>query len=347
IYRNEIYKNKIKKLRIKGYAGYIMDKKSIFLKRLTESGNSFVSGASLAHELGISRSAIWKYAESLKADGYVIESVVSKGYRLISCDCLSAEVISAKCETSHIGKNAIVFDEVVSTNITAKELAVKGAPHGTVVVSEFQTGGKGRLGRKFESPAGSGLYMSVLIRPDFKLTYAPFITSAAAVASAEAVENLCGKDVQIKWVNDLYMNGRKICGILTEAVLGLEINTLDYAVIGIGINVRHTDFDPELRKKASSVEDESGIIMDRNELCSAVCGRLEYYLDNLERKIHLDEYRRREMLTGQVITAETGNQRYTGKALGIDENANLTVQLDDGTIKSLSSGEAHIVQDII
>ncbi|MDE6775591.1 MAG: biotin--[acetyl-CoA-carboxylase] ligase, partial [Ruminococcus sp.] len=211
----------------------------------------------------------------------------------------------------------------------------------------FQTGGKGRLGRKFESPAGSGLYMSVLIRPDFRLAYAPLITSAAAVAAAESVENLCGKDVQIKWVNDLYMNGRKICGILTEAVLGLEMNTLDYAVIGIGINVRHTDFDPELRRKASSTEDEAGIIINRNELCAAVCGRLEYYLDNLERKVHLDEYRRREMLTGRVITAETGNQRFTGKALGIDENANLTVELDDGTIKCLSSGEAHIVQDII
>lgn len=329
---------------MKEYVGYAMNKELIFLKKLIEAGNSFLSGASLARELGVSRSAVWKYSENLKADGYVIESITSKGYRFVSYSRLSAEIISARCMTSHIGKNAMVFDEVVSTNITAKELAVKGAPHGTVAAAESQTGGKGRLGRKFEAPAESGLYMSVLIRPEFSLSYAPLITSAAAVAAAEAVENLCGESVQIKWVNDLYMNGRKICGILTEAVLGLEMNNIDYAVIGIGINVRHTDFDPELRKKASSIEDEAGIIVDRNELCAAVCERLEYYLDNLEQKLHLDEYRRREMLTGRIITADTGNQRFTGKAIKIDENANLEVELEDGTIKCLSSGEAHIVQ---
>lgn len=253
---------------------------------------------------------------------------------------LSAEKISAENKSRKIGKNIIILPETASTNTYAKVLAAKGTAHGTVILAESQTNGKGRLGRRFESPSGTGLYMSVIVRPEFDISCAPLITSAAAVAAAEAAEKLCGEEIRIKWVNDLYMNGRKICGILTEAAL--ESNKLAYAVIGIGINVRKSIFPEELRDIAASIEAETGKIIDRNILCGEILSRLEYYLDNIEKKEHLGEYRRRELLTGNHITANMGNEKIEGFAVGIDDNANLILKLPDGSEKKLTSGEANL-----
>lgn len=253
---------------------------------------------------------------------------------------LSAEKISAENKSRKIGKNIIILPETASTNNYAKELAAKGAAHGTVILAESQTNGKGRLGRRFESPTGTGLYMSVIVRPEFDISCAPLITSAAAVAAAESAEKLCGEEIRIKWVNDLYMNGRKICGILTESAL--ESNKLAYAVIGIGINVRNHEFPDELRDIATSIEAETGKIINRNTLCGEILSRLEYYLDNIEKKEHLDEYRRRELLTGNYITANMGNEKIEGIAEGIDDNANLILKLPDGSEKKLTSGEANL-----
>ena len=269
--------------------------------------------------------------------------MTAKGYRISEQNTrLSAEIISAENTAMTLGENIIVLPETSSTNTYAKALAAEGATHGTVVAADTQTGGKGRLGRRFESPSGKGLYMSVIIRPKFDISYAPLITSVAAVAAAEAVEKLCGCPVDIKWVNDLYMNGRKICGILTEASLNLEMNTPDYAVIGIGINVLHSEFSDELKQRVTTVEDESGKIIDRNRLCGELLGRLEHYLNIIETRGHLEEYRRREMLTGNLITANIGSETVTGTALGVDDNANLIIKLDDGTHKNLISGEANL-----
>lgn len=253
---------------------------------------------------------------------------------------LSAENISAENKSRKIGKNIIILPEIASTNTYAKELAAKDAAHGTVILAETQTNGKGRLGRRFESPTGTGLYMSVIVRPEFDISCAPLITSAAAVAAAESAEKLCGEEIRIKWVNDLYLNGRKICGILTEAAL--ESNKLAYAVIGIGINVRKSIFPEELRDIATSIEAETGKIIDRNTLCGEILGRLEHYLDNIENHEHLGEYRRRELLTGNYITANMGNEKIEGIAVGIDDNANLILKLPDGSEKKLTSGEANL-----
>ncbi|MBQ8582948.1 MAG: biotin--[Ruminococcus sp.] len=322
-----------------------MNVKNELLKALALSGGSFVSGAELAETLGVSRNAVWKAVKSLLTDGYSIESVAAKGYRLAKDNNrLSAEIISASMKSVPSDGQIIVLNEVDSTNSFAKKLASEGAPHGTAVIADMQTGGKGRLGRKFVSPSGKGIYLSVVIRPTFGLELASMITSAAAVAAAKAVEMLSDSDVKIKWVNDLYMNGRKICGILTEASIGLEMKHLDYAVIGIGINVRSVcdDFDDELKSIASSIEDETGKRINRNTLCGAVLDSLEEVLGSMENRSFLDDYRHRELLTGNMITANIGGVTRTGKALGIDSNANLIVQFPDGTVKNLSSGEANL-----
>lgn len=255
---------------------------------------------------------------------------------------LSAERITAYNKWDNMEGEIIIFEELPSTNTYAKELAAKGAAHGTTVIADYQTGGKGRLGRRFESPSGAGLYMSVIIRPDFDISLAPMITTAAAVAAAEAVEKLCCADIRIKWVNDLYLNGRKICGILTEAAINPMLKKLDYAVIGIGINVCRCEFPDEIKDIATSIEAETGKIIDRNKLCGEILSRLEYYIMNIEKKVHLSEYRRRELLTGNYITANAGSEVVEGYAVGIDDNANLILRLTDGSEKSLVSGEANL-----
>ncbi|MDE5853516.1 MAG: biotin--[acetyl-CoA-carboxylase] ligase [Ruminococcus sp.] len=322
-----------------------MNVKEIVISKLSMSGSEYISGAELARQIGVSRNAVWKAIKVLENEGYIIESVKAKGYRLSpQSNKLSAEIISANLTARELGKKIIILDKIDSTNNYAKEIASKGAVNGTVVIADTQTAGKGRLGRSFVSPSGKGLYMSVIIRPKFSTDIAVLITSAVAVASAEAVEKICGNNVQIKWVNDLYMNGQKICGILTEASMGMEINSPDYIVIGIGINVRESIFDDELSKRVSSIETETHKIIDRNELCALLLERLEYYTDNLENRCHLDEYKRRELLTGNIITANVGTEKITGRAIGVDENANLIIESESGEIRNLSSGEANLVR---
>lgn len=255
---------------------------------------------------------------------------------------LSAERITACDKSDNTAREIHLLDVIPSTNTYAKELAAKGAPHGTAVVADHQTGGKGRLGRRFESPSDVGLYMSVIIRPDFDISLSPMITSAAAVAAAEAIEALCGENIRIKWVNDLYLNGCKICGILTEAALNPQMKRLDYAVIGIGINVRKCDFPDEIKAIATSIEAETGKIIDRNELCGEILNRLEHHLKNMNTKAHLSEYRRRELLTGNYITANSGGEAVEGYAVGIDSSANLILRHSDGSERRLVSGEANL-----
>lgn len=308
--------------------------KKILLQKL--ASGDFVSGEEIASCLGISRSAVWKAVQSLRNDGFIIDSVTSKGYRISSDNNkLAPELIE-------YNSRIIVLDETDSTNNYAKNLASKGAEHGTTVLAEAQTSGKGRIGRTFVSPKEKGLYMSVILRPDFPLEFSPLITSAVSVAVAESIEQLADCHTQIKWVNDVYINNKKICGILTEASLGLEYNSLDYAVAGIGINVLSHDFG-ELNSTVTSIQQETGKKISRNRLCGTVLENIGLRLSGITKKLHLNEYRRREMLTGNLISANIGSEKIIGKALGIDDNANLIVQTDSG-IRTLVSGEANLVR---
>ncbi|MDE5835151.1 MAG: biotin--[acetyl-CoA-carboxylase] ligase, partial [Ruminococcus sp.] len=313
------------------------------------SDGEYISGAMLAEKIGVSRNAVWKAVKSLETEGYSIEAVTSKGYRLSAeNNRLSEKLIQPFLKTENFGKKIVILEETDSTNNYAKEMASSGALHGTVVIADSQSSGKGRLGRNFVSPKGKGLYMSVVVRPDFDIQTASMITSATACAVAVAVEKLCRSKVNIKWVNDLYMNGRKICGILTEASLGMEMKSIDYAVIGIGINVRSAEgsFSRELRVSATSVEDETGLRINRNRLCAEVLNSLEKYLSGIESRNYIREYRNREILTGNTITANVDGSTVIAFAEGIDDNANLVIKLPDGTIRHLSSGEANLCRVI-
>ena len=235
--------------------------------------NRFISGEELAEKYYVSRNSVWKAVKQLRDEGYEIEAVTNKGY------CLKGDI--NKINAGSIRKKLKsewsfeILPETDSTNNYAKELAITGKRNKTVVITEKQSGGKGRLGRPFYSPEGNGLYMSVLFRPEINVDSAPLITSFTAVAVAEAVEKLSGQDVNIKWVNDVYMNGKKICGILTEAGFDFEGGTVDYAVIGIGINVLGTDFPDELINIATSIEKETGLKISRNDLAAEVLNNLE------------------------------------------------------------------------
>lgn len=229
-----------------------------------------------------------------------------------------------------IGRALEIHKQLDSTNNRAKALAAAGAPHGTAVIADSQTGGRGRLGRSFFSPEHSGVYLTVILRPDCAPEKANLLTSLAAVAAARAVEKVSGADVKIKWVNDLYLNGKKICGILTEAGLGVEAGRLDWAVVGIGINVNRMEFPPELQEVATSVGNETGAAPDRNRLIAEILNELDALYGDLETGAFLEESRRRSNVTGRRITVIEGGKQYPAKALDIDSQGRLIIETEEG-----------------
>ncbi len=226
-----------------------------------------------------------------------------------------------------------------STNSDIRALAEAGAPEGTVIAAGEQTAGRGRLGRSFYSPRDGGLYMSVLLRPKLAAADAAAITVCAASAAAEAVEALTGQQAGIKWVNDIYINGRKAVGILTEASVNTD-GTMKYAVMGIGINVADVGFPEELKAKAGTIGGSAEL---RPKLAAAVLERFFAYYDRLPDKGYLSGYRRRSILTGKTIEYERGGVRYTARVAGIDDSANLIVITPRGEELRLGSGEVNII----
>ena len=208
------------------------------LQLLTRHPGQAVSGQQLAQALGISRAAIWKAAKALEAEGYQITGCSGQGYTLSPhADLLTAEAVQAAAPPGLLPRVECcpVLD---STNRRAAQLALEGAPHGTVILAGEQTAGQGRRGRRFASPAGKGLYLSLILRPEgWSLPDTLAVTGSAAVAVRQAVQQLCGIRLGIKWVNDLYYNGKKVCGILTEAFTSLESGQIDHLVVGIGLNL--------------------------------------------------------------------------------------------------------------
>lgn len=290
-----------------------------------------VEGAKLARELGVSRNAVWKVMKSLRKAGYEIEAVTNRGYRLLSApDRLNGAEIRRWLTAGAIGRELEIHGLLDSTNNRAKALAAAGAAHGTVVIADSQSGGRGRLGRSFFSPEHSGVYLTVILRPECAPDRAGLLTSLAAVAAARAVEKVSGADVKIKWVNDLYLNGKKICGILTEAGLGLEAGRLEYAVVGVGINVNRMSFPPELREIATSVGNETGFSPDRNRLIAEILNELEALYGDLEAGAFLEESRRRSNVIGRTVTVLEGGKQYPAKALDIDGQGRLVIETEEG-----------------
>lgn len=313
------------------------------LKELEEHKGMYISGGDLSKTLDVSRNAIWKSIKSLEKDGYLIHAVPNRGYCLDSQN----DILSPSGIRKYLKYDLAVevYECVTSTNTVLKEKAASGAAHGTVIVAKEQSLGKGRTGKSFFSPKGTGIYFSVLVRPDIPAEEALFLTTSAAVATANAIEAVSDKKAQIKWVNDVYIAEKKVCGILTEAAFNTETGMLDYAVVGIGINVcpPHEGFPLEIDRIATSVFDRPEDAADKKSILIATV--LNYFFDcynDFEHKHYVREYIERSMIIGKEISMISGSKTTDAVALEIDERCRLKVRLSDGTEQWLHSGEVSI-----
>ena len=298
-----------------------------------------VSGEEISASLGVTRAAVWKQITALRADGYPIPGDPRSGYRLL-CEGAHAREISLRRAFFGEGRRVIYREETGSTNTDLKSLASAGAPSGTLIVAERQSAGRGRRGRSFASPEG-GLYMSLLLRPTLPLSDVASLTGAVAVAVAEALEEKTGLPVGIKWVNDLYLNGKKAVGILCEAVADLESGTPEFVVVGVGINLTGT-LPPELDGVATTVEREGGRIPDRAALVSRIVKGIERVaLQPLSPEV-LASSRRRSVLLGREVTVLQGETARPARAVAINDRGELVVEAEDGKTEALSSGEVSV-----
>ncbi len=318
------------------------------LDTLRQREGMVVSGGELANRLGVSRTAVWKQILSLQSEGYQIESVPNKGYRLQKSEVYSAYEITRRLNTQIIGHPVIFLEEVDSTNTYAKKLGTNGGENGTAVVAAHQTSGKGRMERKFESPEGDGVYLSILLRPKLQVSDINSITLMTAVVVSDTVEELCGVRPSIKWTNDVYLNGKKLCGILTECSIEGESGMVEYAVVGIGTNLRQVsgDFPEEIRDIATSVFQETGVRIDRADYAAVLLQNFERYFYTQHfpqnKASFLERYRNDLFFLGQEITVVGLNGQYTAVALDIDGEGRLLVRTEDGRTNALNSGEISI-----
>lgn len=309
--------------------------KQALLQALSTAEGGYISGQQLAEQLGVSRAAIHKAAAALTAQGYTLEAVSRRGYRLLGGDPFCAEALGDYPAPVHL------FGTLESSNQTAKHLALSGAPHGTLVLTGQQSSGRGRMGRKFESPAGKGVYLSLVLRADILAADAQTVTVSAAVAVCRAVKALCGLELSIKWVNDLYFHGKKVCGILTEAGTDLESGRLEWLVVGIGLNLTTApeDFPAELRSIAGSLFPDAPSPVGRVALAGAIARELLTLCPTFN---CLDEYRTRCFVPGHWVTVCTGNETYAAFALSIDDEGRLIIRRENGRTEALCHGEVSI-----
>jgi BirA family biotin operon repressor/biotin-[acetyl-CoA-carboxylase] ligase len=321
-----------------------MELKQEVLKILEESRGNSVNGAKLADQLYVTRSAIWKAIKSLQKDGYRITAVTNKGYCLLpDNDIVSSESIRPYLNGKAVDFHLEVYPSVTSTNTIAKELAGQGAKEGTVIVAREQTSGRGRMGRSFYSPDSTGIYFSIILRPKLSLEDSLLITTAAAVAVAKAIERISGKEAKIKWVNDIFMEGKKVCGILTEASLNFENGSLEYAVVGIGINIMTQSFPDELQTVAGSVfTDKPEDTPVTSLLVAEILNNIADSMDSLTDKSYLEDYKSRSFLIGQDILVLKGSTSLPARAVDLDDKARLVVEYEDHTLEALTSGEVSV-----
>ena len=320
-----------------------MSVKEAVLSELLKKRNTYLSGEELAAALAVSRSAVWKAVGQLRAEGHPIEASTRLGYRLAGGDVLSREGILACLE--HSCYDIHVYTSIPSTNTLLKAWAEEGAAEGCVAVAEEQTAGRGRRGRSFYYPKGTGLYLSILLRPDEQAEAALQITTAAAVAAAEAIEQVSGLPCQIKWVNDIYRDGKKLCGILTEASLDVESGGLNYAILGIGINALPPvgGFPPELRDIAGSVYERCDEEHLRCRLAAAFLDRFDEYYRELGSDRCFDAYRSRSLVLGKRVTVFSGGVvKGEAEVLDLERDFSLRVRWDDGLVSRLNSGEVSV-----
>lgn len=306
-----------------------MSVKAEVLAILEANREEHISGEELASRLQVSRTSIWKAIKALREEGYEIEAANNRGYCLPQTnDLLNEEGISLYLNERASGYPLEVYKILDSTNTECKRRVIDGAPHGLTILAEEQTGGKGRLGRSFYSPAKTGIYMSILVHPAFDGNDAMMLTTAASVAVCRGIKEVLHKETQIKWVNDIYLDGRKICGILTEAISNFEMGKIDSAIVGIGINYRTEDFPEEIRDRAGSLE-KNGEHIPRNQLVAAILNAFWEIYDTLESREFIKEYRERSMVIGQQVRLQENGEWKEATALDIDDNGGLIVQMEE------------------
>ena len=329
------------------------------LKLLKEAAPGFVTGAELGDRFGFSRTAVWKYIEELRAEGYSIEAASRKGYRFIPAEgLLNPFEITNDLGTSIAGREVLCYDTLPSTNTQAAKLAAGGCANGLAVIAFRQTQGKGRLGRSWESPPDKGIYLSVVLRPPMAPAETQIFTLAAAVAAVRAIYGAVGLKTGIKWPNDIVSGGKKICGILLE--MNSESDRVNYIVLGIGINYSHeaSDFPGELQDRASSVmmelnypENRSGheyvkySNAGRLALVRAVLRELDsvlMYVINGKSGSVLDMWREYSATIGREVRFTLRDVEYTGTAIDITEDGRLVVDCSDGIRRELISGEVSV-----
>lgn len=319
--------------------------RSQILNLLKQAGDNFLSGEYLAETLNVSRTAIWKHIKALRDSGYDIESVPRNGYRLLhSPDLLSAEEMKNSLSTKILGSDIKYFTTTDSTNNQAKKLALDGAVDGTIVISEEQNGGRGRLSRSFFCPKYKGIWFSVILRPDFLPQEAPKCTLLAAVAVTKAIYDVTGVKVGIKWPNDILYNGKKLVGILTE--MSAEMERINYIVLGIGIdvNISVEETPEDIRNIMTSLSQITGKKVSRLELLNKLLYHLEQLYIMAQKQSFapiLDEWRKYSITLNQEIKVISGNDVTYGEAVDIDDDGALLVKIN-GQIKRVLAGDVSI-----
>ncbi len=320
--------------------------KQNILQILIDHQGCFVSGEEISKTLSVSRTAIWKHINSLKGEGYDIKALPRNGYCLkIRPDILSLEEINIGLQTSVLGKTLHVFDEVSSTNDLLKKMAAEGAAEGTVVLAEHQIKGRGRMGRPWLAPKGGGLWFSLVLRPALKPFQASQLIFVSAVGVCRALRKYTGLPVAVKWPNDLLLDGKKVCGILTE--LSAEIDLINYIVIGIGINVNQQvwELPPELQHIAGSLAMSAGHSFNRAGLLRSLLFELEQeYHDYLARGFDavLQRWRQLDSTLGHEVIITSGGESFTGVARDIDEMGRLLVKTPEGDLRQVMAGDVSL-----
>ena len=313
--------------------------------RLLRSADGYISGQELCNRFRVSRTAVWKAINQLKEAGYEIEAQQNKGYRLMAAPDLMTEAeIKSLMHTEWVAKEVLYFDTIDSTNTKAQELAEKGYPSGTLVVADKQESGKGRRGRSWVSPSGTGIFMTLMIKPDINPNNASMLTLVAALAVAKAITSVTGEEAMIKWPNDIVVNSKKVCGILTE--MNAQFDYINHIVVGIGINVHNESFPEEISQMASSLMIEAGgKRFHRAQIIAETMSYFEQYYDTFLKTQDLSalvrEYDELLVNRNKSVRVLDPKEPFDGKAMGITPKGELIVDTWESR-KLVSSGEVSV-----
>lgn len=314
------------------------------LLTVLREAEGYVSGQDLCEKFGVSRTAVWKVVNQLKEAGYEIESVQNKGYRLVaSPDTVSEEELKSIRKTEWIGQEIFCFPVLDSTNTKAKQLAEEGYPSGTLVVAEQQDAGRGRRGRDWASPRGVGIFMTLMLKPDILPNNASMLTLVAALAVAAAIRKCTGRPAGIKWPNDIVMNGKKVCGILTE--MSAQIDYVNHVVVGIGINVHNESFPEDIAPTATSLYLETGVHYQRAALIEEIWEQFERYyavfLQTQDLSGLVKEYEAHLVNMHQSVRVIDPKEPFEGRAMGITPRGELMVDTWESR-RLVSAGEVSV-----